>query len=240
MRSHALVLAGTLGLALTAVHGPARASEGSFFVEQHKAYFESPNASVRAQPAPPVATVAAVQPAADPGQDQQPAFSSGHMAYGDAPASDGRPLASAIPRELVAYNGPYTPGMIVISTDEKRLYYVLPDGQAIRYGVGVGRPGFEWSGVKTITAKREWPDWTPPPEMIKRRPDIPHHMEGGLDNPLGARAMYLGGTVYRIHGSNEPDTIGQAVSSGCIRMTNADVADLYERAKVGTKVVVAR
>ena len=123
--------------------------------------------------------------------------------------------------------------MIVISTDEKRLYYVLPDGQAIRYGVGVGRPGFEWSGVKTITAKREWPDWTPPPEMIKRRPDIPHHMEGGLDNPLGARAMYLGGTVYRIHGSNEPDTIGQAVSSGCIRMTNEDVADLYERAKVG-------
>ena len=240
MRSHALVLAGSIGIALVAVQGPAQASEGNFFVEQHKTYFESPNSPARAQPAPAAATVAAVQPATDPSQDQQPAFSSGHMAYGGAPASDGRPLASAIPRELVAYNGPYTPGMIVISTDEKRLYYVLPDGQAIRYGVGVGRPGFEWSGVKTITAKREWPDWTPPPEMIKRRPDIPHHMEGGLDNPLGARAMYLGGTVYRIHGSNEPDTIGQAVSSGCIRMTNEDVADLYERAKVGTKVVVAR
>ena len=240
MRSHALVLAGALGIAITAVQGPAQASEGNFFVEQHKAYFESSNGPARIQSAPPAATVAAVQPSADPTQDQQPAFSSGHMAYGGAPESEGRPLASAIPRELVAYNGPYAPGMIVISTDEKRLYYILPDGQAIRYGVGVGRPGFEWSGVKTITAKREWPDWTPPPEMIKRRPDIPHHMEGGLDNPLGARAMYLGGTVYRIHGSNEPDTIGQAVSSGCIRMTNDDVADLYERAKVGTKVVVAR
>ena len=240
MRSHALVLAGAMGIATVASHGPARASEGNFFVEQHKAYFESTTAPARNEAAPPAQAVAAVPPAPEPDQDQQPAFNSGHMAYGGAPASDGRPLASAIPRELVAYNGPYTPGMIVISTDEKRLYYVLPDGQAIRYGVGVGRPGFEWSGVKTITAKREWPDWTPPPEMIKRRPDIPHHMEGGLDNPLGARAMYLGGTVYRIHGSNEPDTIGQAVSSGCIRMTNEDVADLYERAKVGTKVVVTR
>ncbi len=238
MRSHALVLAGAMGIAIAAAQVPARASEGNFFVEQHKAYFESANAPARSQVASPATAVAAVPP--EPEQDQQAAFSSGHMAYGGGPASEGRPLASAIPRELVAYSGPYEPGMIVISTDEKRLYYVLPDGQAIRYGVGVGRPGFEWSGVKTITAKREWPDWTPPPEMIKRRPDIPHHMEGGLDNPLGARAMYLGGTVYRIHGSNEPDTIGQAVSSGCIRMTNEDVADLYERAKVGTKVVVAR
>ena len=210
MRSHALVWAGAIGIAMAAAHGPARASEGNFFVEQHKAYFESSNATGRNQAAPPAAAVAAVSlaPEQEPEQDQQPVFNSGHMAYGGAPTSDG--------------------------------YSVLPDGQAIRYGVGVGRPGFEWSGVKTITAKREWPDWTPPPEMIKRRPDIPHHMEGGLDNPLGARAMYLGGTVYRIHGSNEPDTIGQAVSSGCIRMTNEDVADLYERAKVGTKVVVTR
>ncbi len=239
MRSHALVLAGAIGIAITAVQGPARASEGNFFVEQHKAYFESPTHPP--EPSRLLRRDGRRGPACRrPDQDQQPAFSSGHMAYGGAPASEGRPLASAIPRELVAYSGPYAPGMIVISTDEKRLYYVLPDGQAIRYGVGVGRPGFEWSGVKTITAKREWPDWTPPPEMIKRRPDIPHHMDGGLDNPLGARAMYLGGTVYRIHGSNEPDTIGQAVSSGCIRMTNEDVADLYERAKVGTKVVVAR
>ena len=117
---------------------------------------------------------------------------------------------------------------------------MLPDHQAIKYGVGVGRPGFEWSGVNHIANKREWPDWTPPPQMLKRRPDLPRHMEGGIDNPLGARAMYLAGTLYRIHGSNEPDTIGQAVSSGCIRMTNDDVTDLYDRAKVGASVVVMR
>jgi len=123
---------------------------------------------------------------------------------------------------------------------ERRLYYVLPNGQAIRYGVGVGRPGFEWAGVKTITRKAEWPAWTPPSQMLRRRPDLPRHMAGGIDNPLGARAMYLGSSLYRIHGSNEPDTIGQAVSSGCIRMTNQDVEDLYEHAQVGTKVVVVR
>ncbi|QLP98896.1 MAG: L,D-transpeptidase [Rhodoblastus sp.] len=128
----------------------------------------------------------------------------------------------------------------MISTAERRLYLVLPGGQALKYGVGVGRPGFEWSGAKTISMKREWPGWTPPPEMRKRRPDLPVHMEGGLANPLGARAMYLGSSLYRIHGSNEPETIGQAVSSGCIRMTNDDVIDLYDRVKVGTKVVVMR
>ena len=117
---------------------------------------------------------------------------------------------------------------------------MVPGGQAIKYGVGVGRPGFEWSGAKTITRKAEWPAWTPPAQMLRRRPDLPRHMEGGIDNPLGARAMYLGSSLYRIHGSNEPDTIGQAVSSGCIRMTNDDVTDLYEHAKVGTKVVVIR
>ncbi len=153
---------------------------------------------------------------------------------------DGRPLATAIPRETVYFNGKYAPGTIVISTSERRLYYVLPGGQAIKYGVGVGRPGFEWSGVKTIAMKREWPDWTPPAQMLRRRPDLPRHMKGGVDNPLGARAMYLGGTLYRIHGSNEPETIGQAVSSGCIRMTNDDVVDLYNRVNVGTKVVVQR
>jgi lipoprotein-anchoring transpeptidase ErfK/SrfK len=128
----------------------------------------------------------------------------------------------------------------VISTAERRLYYVLGNGSAVRYGVGVGRPGFEWAGTKTITRKAEWPDWTPPPQMLKRRPDLPRHMKGGIANPLGARAMYLGGSLYRIHGSNEPDTIGQAVSSGCIRMTNADVVDLYSRVRVGTRVVVLR
>ena len=154
--------------------------------------------------------------------------------------SDGRPLAAAIPRETVAYSGPQGPGTIVISTEERRLYYVLPNRQAVRYGVGVGRPGFEWSGVKVISQKRENPSWTPPPQMLKRRPDLPRFMPGGPDNPLGVRAMYLGSSLYRIHGSNEPQTIGQAVSSGCIRMTNADVLDLFERAKIGTRVVVQR
>jgi len=146
---------------------------------------------------------------------------------------------SPIPREVVEFRG-YAPGTIVVSTSERRLYYVLGGGQAIRYGIGVGRPGFEWAGTKTVARKAEWPEWTPPPEMLKRRPDLPRHMVGGLENPLGARAMYLGGSLFRIHGSNEPDSIGQATSSGCIRMTNDDVIDLYERVRVGTKVVVLR
>jgi len=148
--------------------------------------------------------------------------------------------ATAIPREIVDYPTKHKPGTIVINSTERRLYYVLPDGKAMRYGVGVGRPGFDWAGSQSITRKAEWPSWTPPAQMLKRRPDLPRHMAGGPDNPLGARAMYLGSTLYRIHGSNEPETIGQAVSSGCIRMLNEDVIDLYERAKVGTRVVVAR
>ena len=154
--------------------------------------------------------------------------------------SDGRPQVGAIARETVSWPGREAPGTIVISTGERRLYYVLGGGQALRYGIGVGRPGFEWSAVRQITAKREWPDWTPPSQMLRRRPDLPRHMAGGIANPLGARAMYLGGTLYRIHGSNEPDTIGQAVSSGCIRMTNDDVIDLYSRARIGARVVVRR
>ena len=150
------------------------------------------------------------------------------------------PQASAIPRETVSYPSRFAPGTIVIATSERRLYYVLGDGQAIKYGVGVGRPGFEWSGTKSITRKAEWPSWTPPAQMLRRRPDLPRHMQGGVDNPLGARAMYLGSTLYRIHGSNEPESIGQAVSSGCIRMLNDDVIDLYARAQVGTRVVVVR
>ncbi len=150
------------------------------------------------------------------------------------------PQMSAIARETVAYGGPYGAGTIVVSTAERRLYYVLGNGQALRYGVGVGRPGFTWGGVQTITMKKEWPDWRPPAEMLRRRPDLPRYMKGGVENPLGARAMYLGGTMYRIHGSNEPETIGTAVSSGCIRMTNEDVMDLYTHAKVGTKVIVQR
>jgi lipoprotein-anchoring transpeptidase ErfK/SrfK len=146
--------------------------------------------------------------------------------------------SSAIPRTTVNFEGNYAPGTIVVSTAERRLYLVLPNGQALRYGIGVGRDGFRWGGTHRITAKKEWPSWTPPAQMLRRRPDLPRHMAGGIDNPLGARAMYLGSTLYRIHGSNEPETIGQAVSSGCFRMTNEDVSDLYSRVAVGTKVVV--
>jgi len=161
-------------------------------------------------------------------------------AFANALDSQLQPVAQPVPRETVSFNGDEAPGSIVVRTGERRLYFVLPDHQAMKYGVGVGRPGFSWSGATRIANKREWPDWTPPSQMLKRRPDLPRHMPGGLDNPLGARAMYLGGTLYRIHGSNEPDTIGQAVSSGCIRMTNDDVIDLYSRAKVGARVVVTR
>jgi lipoprotein-anchoring transpeptidase ErfK/SrfK len=142
-----------------------------------------------------------------------------------------------LPQE-VAYDGPARPGTIVVNTVERYLYLVEDGGKARRYGVGVGRPGFEWAGEHTVTRKAEWPDWTPPAAMRKRQPHLPQHMEGGPDNPLGARALYLGSTEYRIHGTSEPWTIGQAVSSGCIRMRNEDVTDLYERVKVGTKVQV--
>lgn len=141
-------------------------------------------------------------------------------------------------KQVVSYDGNHAPGTLVIDTPNKFLYLVQPHGKAIRYGIGVGKPGFAWSGVKQISMKKEWPDWTPPPEMLKRRPDLPRHMEGGPENPLGARAMYLGTSLYRIHGSNEPWTIGTNVSSGCIRMRNEDVIDLYGRVPVGTKVVV--
>jgi lipoprotein-anchoring transpeptidase ErfK/SrfK len=147
---------------------------------------------------------------------------------------------SPIARSLVYFSGPYRPGNIVINTAERRLYLVTAPGQAIRYGIGVGRVGFTWAGTRTISMKREWPDWTPPSQMLRRRPDLPRHMVGGMENPLGARAIYLGSSLYRIHGSNEPETIGQAVSSGCFRMTNEDVVDLYDRVRVGAKVVVLR
>ena len=141
-------------------------------------------------------------------------------------------------KQVVDYDGRERAGTIIINTNERFLYLIQDNGAAIRYGIGVGRPGFTWAGIHHISSKREWPDWTPPEQMLKRRPDLPRHMEGGPDNPLGARAMYLGSTLYRIHGSNEPWTIGTAVSSGCIRMRNEDVIDLYGRVKVGTKVVV--
>ena len=141
-------------------------------------------------------------------------------------------------KQIVPYTGTEKPGTIVIDTPQRFLYLVQDNGTAIRYGIGVGRQGFTWAGVKSITAKKEWPDWTPPPEMLQRQPDLPTWMAGGPHNPLGARALYLGSSLYRIHGSNEPWTIGQAVSSGCIRMRNEDVTDLYERVKVGARVIV--
>jgi lipoprotein-anchoring transpeptidase ErfK/SrfK len=149
-----------------------------------------------------------------------------------------RVVPSEFHRQIVAYDGRQAPGTIIIDTPNKFLYLVQEHGTAIRYGIGVGRPGFEWAGMKTVTSKREWPDWRPPAEMLKRQPHLPRYMAGGPANPLGARALYLGSSLYRIHGTNEPWTIGQAVSSGCIRMMNEDVVDLYNRTNVGTKVLV--
>ncbi len=141
-------------------------------------------------------------------------------------------------RQTVAYNTNEAPGTVIIDTPNTYLYYVLGGGSAIRYGIGVGREGFTWAGVQSIARKQEWPDWHPPAEMIARQPYLPRMMAGGPGNPLGARAMYLGNSLYRIHGTNAPDTIGQRVSSGCIRLTNEDVTDLFNRVSVGTKVVV--
>jgi lipoprotein-anchoring transpeptidase ErfK/SrfK len=149
-------------------------------------------------------------------------------------------IAPAIPREIVGFQTREPAGTIIVNTVERRLYLVLGGGKAMRYGIGVGRPGFEWRGEHRISQMRVWPDWRPPAAMLQRRPDLPRHMAGGPENPLGARALYLGNSIYRIHGSNEPESIGSAVSSGCIRMTNEDVEDLYARVKLGTKVVVLR
>jgi lipoprotein-anchoring transpeptidase ErfK/SrfK len=157
---------------------------------------------------------------------------------GERPKATGSRRGSSIPKEIVDYETSYKVGTIVVETGERRLYLVLPDGKALRYGIGVGRDGFTWTGQHRITRKAEWPGWTPPAAMRKRVPDLPAYMPGGPQNPLGARALYIGSTLYRIHGTSEPWTIGQAVSSGCIRLTNEDVIDLYERVQVGALVVV--
>ena len=141
-------------------------------------------------------------------------------------------------RQVVRYPTKERSGTIIVDTGAHFLYFVLGDGRALRYGIGVAKSGFEWNGTHLVTRKAEWPGWTPPAEMLKRRPELPRHMEGGINNPLGARALYLGSTLYRIHGTNEPWSIGQNVSSGCIRMTNEDVMDLYERVKLRTKGIV--
>jgi lipoprotein-anchoring transpeptidase ErfK/SrfK len=174
----------------------------------------------------------------------QSAFPPDNMLAPNEPAltdqGDGR--SSVVPERLrraeVAFDTREAPGTIIIDTGNTALYFVLGQGRAIRYGVGVGREGFTWSGVQTITRKAEWPDWHPPAEMVARQPYLPRFMAGGPGNPLGARAMYLGSSVYRIHGTNDPSTIGKFVSSGCIRLTNEDVSDLFSRVDVGTRVVV--
>ena len=189
------------------------------------------------------------QPQYDPRYQQQPSSRGGlppmdpqyyqDTRQGDVAIEPGQPgMDPKFEKQVVEYNGGQAAGTIVIDTPNKFLYLVQGGGRALRYGIGVGKPGFTWSGVKTISAKKEWPAWTPPADMLRRRPDLPRHMEGGPENPLGARAMYLGTSLYRIHGSNEPWTIGTNVSSGCIRMRNEDVIDLYGRVPVGTKVIV--
>jgi lipoprotein-anchoring transpeptidase ErfK/SrfK len=155
-----------------------------------------------------------------------------------APVQPRREIPRDYLRREVDYPASGKIGSIVIDTPNHYLYLITAPGHAMRYGIGVGRPGFTWSGHKTISRKAEWPGWTPPPEMMKRRPDLPRHMDGGPDNPLGARALYLGSSMYRIHGTNEPWTIGQNVSSGCIRMMNEDVIDLYQRVPVGAPVTI--
>ena len=192
-----------------------------------------PPVEYRAAPMPEIQTYA---PAMAP---QTPRLQRAAVAPAMQVASPVRQAISGeFQRQEVDYRGPHGPGTIVVDTPSRHLYLVQGNGRALRYGIGVGRPGFEWAGAKTVTRKAEWPGWTPPPEMLLRRPDLPKHMEGGPGNPLGARALYLGSSLYRIHGTNEPNTIGQNVSSGCIRMMNEDVTDLYERVAVGTKVVV--
>jgi lipoprotein-anchoring transpeptidase ErfK/SrfK len=184
------------------------------------------------------ATVGAVFVAAATFVTQASANPFAWLGLGYVPTDNGNQARADLQRRVVDYPSSEAPGTIIVDTPNTYLYYVLPGGKAIRYGVGVGREGFTWSGVKTVERKAEWPDWTPPPEMIARAPYLPRFMAGGVTNPLGARAMYLSGTFYRIHGTNAPSTIGSRASSGCIRMANEDVIDLYNRVKVGTKVVV--
>jgi len=164
------------------------------------------------------------------------------MSIGDQPGLIPNPADEELPlqfrRQIVLYRSTEAPGTIIVHTAERFLYVVQPNGRALRYGIGVGREGFQWQGLLRITRKQEWPDWTPPPEMIERQPYLPRFMAGGPGTPMGARALYLGETVYRIHGTNQPKTIGSAVSSGCFRLVNGDVIDLFDRIPVGTKVIV--
>jgi lipoprotein-anchoring transpeptidase ErfK/SrfK len=212
-----------------------RAPMGGGFIEF--LFSEGPQQTGRYQQQEPAAYQQ--QPTYDPRRPLLPPMGQQAMRQQEDVNEPARPAFDPkFEKQLVEYQGKEGAGTIVVDTPNKFLYLVQDNGKAMRYGIGVGRPGFTWSGVKQISAKKEWPAWTPPPEMLARRPDLPRHMEGGPQNPLGARAMYLGSTLYRIHGSNEPWTIGTNVSSGCIRMRNEDVIDLYGRVNVGARVVV--
>jgi len=184
------------------------------------------------------ATLAAVVVAASAFATQASANPFAWLGLGYASTDNGNQVRADLRRATVDYPTNEAPGTIIVDTQNTYLYLILGGGKAIRYGIGVGREGFTWSGVKTVERKAEWPDWTPPAEMIARSPYLPRFMAGGVTNPLGARAMYLSGSFYRIHGTNAPSTIGSRATAGCIRMANEDVIDLYDRVKVGTKVVV--
>jgi lipoprotein-anchoring transpeptidase ErfK/SrfK len=161
--------------------------------------------------------------------DEQPGY---------VPSPSEEVLPAIYRRQVVFFRTTEKPGTIIVDTEERFLYYILPRNRALRYGIGVGRVGFQWGGLVRITRKKEWPDWSPPPEMLERQPYLPRFMAGGPGNPLGARALYLGRTFYRIHGTNQPQTVGHALTSGCFRLVNADVIHLYDRVPVGTKVIV--
>jgi lipoprotein-anchoring transpeptidase ErfK/SrfK len=230
-----LLLASVAASALCLASAPASAGNlGGGFIEAIATGFAAPPARNPAFNSP--------TPLRQPDVLRAPQVVRSEPATQVAYAPDAEPVRRAVAPEFmrteVDYPSREKAGTVVVDTPSKHLYLVLGGGRAVRYGIGVGRPGFTWSGVKTVSRKAEWPDWTPPPEMLKRRPDLPAHMEGGPGNPLGARALYLGSSLYRIHGTNEPWTIGQNVSSGCIRMMNEDVTDLYGRVGVGTKVLV--
>ena len=196
------------------------------------------SAAIAAFASPASAQLFMVEPPTFPGMIFQEVIPERAQPEAVAPEGSDSALAANLRRQVVAYPGREAPGTIVIDTPNTYLYFVLGGGRAMRYGIGVGREGFTWSGMQTIARKTEWPDWHPPAEMIARQPYLPRFMAGGPGNPLGARAMYLGNSLYRIHGTNAPNTIGQRVSSGCIRLVNEDVVDLFNRVTVGTRVVV--
>jgi lipoprotein-anchoring transpeptidase ErfK/SrfK len=248
-------------LAVCALVAPAHAQNrilGGGFLEMvatfrdptPRIYVERPrpqSAAPQAAPVPPLPVPVPAAPIAAPAPKPLPAPVAITPPVQETPAVQQAALTqdyktAAIPEEFhrrrVAYDGHHKPGTIIVDTPRRFLFLVQENGKAIRYGIGVGRPGFEWAGLKVVTRKAEWPGWTPPPDMRKRLPDLPVFMRGGPGNPLGARALYLGSSLYRIHGTNEPWTIGRNVSSGCIRMMDEDVIDLYNRTKVGTHVIV--